>query len=142
MKREINNGFYEENKDYVHSFIIVLVVCLVGIWLVYDYSRNEPTYNDTDNTMERIEERIQGIERRIDRIQERNSAIEKAVERIGVTITAGRENAVTVADGIERADKRLDGIIQRQGRIENIINDIETANRQRTQNSPQTNLAE
>ena len=129
MRWETNNGFYEENKDYVHAFIVVMAVCLVGIWLVYDYSRNEPTYNDTDNTMERIEERIQGIERRIDRIQERNSAIEKAVERIGNTINAGRENAVTVADGIERAEKRLDGIIQRQGRIENIIADIEAANR-------------
>lgn len=142
MKWETNNGFYEENKDYVHAFIVVMAVCLVGVWLCYDQYRNEPVYNDTDSTMADIDKRIESIEQRLNRIQERNTAIEKAVERIGVTITAGRENAVTVADGIERADKRLDGIIQRQGRIENIINDIETANRQRTQNSPQTNLAE
>ena len=129
MKREINNGFYEENKDYVHAFVVVVLVCLVGVWLVHDYYRNEPVYHDTDNTMERIEERIENLEQRINRIQERNSAFEKAVSGISATVTAGRENAVTVADGIERAEKRLDGIIQRQGRIENIIADIEAANR-------------
>ena len=141
MRWETNDGFYEENKDYVHAFIIVLAVCLVGIWLVYDHGRNEPVYKDTDSTMADINKRIESIEQRIDRIQERNSAIEKAVSGISATVTAGRENAVTVADGLGRAEERLDGIIQRQGRIENIIADIETANRQRTQSSPQTDMA-
>lgn len=141
MRWETNNGFYEDNKDYVHTFIIIMAVCIIGVWLCYDYYRNDGINHDTDNAVERIEERIKNIERRVDRIQERNTAIEKAVQRIGGTINAGRENAVTVADGIERADKRLDGIIQRQGRIENILNNIETANRQRTQSSPQTDLA-
>ena len=141
MRWETNDGFYEENKDYVHAFIVVVVVCLVGIWLVRDYYRNEPVYKDTDNAMADVNKRIENLEQRINRIQERNSAIEKAVNGISATVTAGRENAVTVADGIERADERLDGIIQRQGRIENIINEIERSNRQRTQSSPQTDMA-
>lgn len=135
--------YYEKDNKNIDNIIVavVIVVCIAATWLYHDYHRNDGLHHDTDNAVERIEERIKSIEQRIDRIQERNTAIEKAVQRIGGTINAGRENAVTVADGIERADKRLDGIIQRQGRIENILNDIETANRQRTQSSPQADMA-
>lgn len=129
MRWEIKD-FYEKNKSYTITFVIVMALCLVGIWLVRDYYRNEPVYKDTDNAMADVNKRIENLEQRINRIQERNSAIEKAVSGISATVTAGRENAVTVADGIERADERLDGIIQRQGRIENIIADIEAINRQ------------
>ena len=142
MRWETNNGFYEDNKDYVHTFIIVMVLCLAGVWLCYDNARNRPVYKDTDNAMADVNKRIENLEQRINRIQERNSAIEKAVSGISATVTAGRENAVTVADGIERADERLDGIIQRQGRIENIIADIEAKNRQRKVHSQETVVAE
>lgn len=123
------DGFYETNRASVLAFIVILVVGATGVWLVHDHYRNEPIYNNTDNTMADVNKRIESIEQRIDRIQERNSAIEKTVNGISATVNAGRENAVTVADGIGRAEERLDSIIQRQGRIENIIADIENANR-------------
>lgn len=122
-------SFYEENKDYICAFAVVMVLCITGIWLVHDYYRNEPVYEDTNSAMADVEKRIKSIEQRIDRIQERNSAIEKTVSGTIITIRDSRENAVTVADGIGRAEERLDAIIQRQGRIENILADIETANK-------------
>lgn len=121
-------SFYEENKSYCLAFAVVMVLCIAGIWLVHDYYRNEPIYNNTDNTMADIDKRLQNIEQRINRIQERNSAIEKAISGTVITIRDSRENAVTVADGIGRAEERLDAIIQRSGRIQNLISDIETAN--------------
>lgn len=121
-------NFYKENKDFCIAFAVVMVLCITGIWLVHDYYRNEPIYNNTDSTMADIDKRLQSIEQRIDRIQERNSAIEKAVSGTVITIRDSRENAVTVADGISRAEERLDAIIQRSGRIQNLISDIETAN--------------
>lgn len=127
-------SFYEENKSYCIAFAIVMVLCITGIWLVHDYYRNEPVYEDTDSTMADINKRIESIEQRIDRIQERNSAFEKAVSGTVITIRDSRENAVTVADGISRAEERLDAIIQRQGRIENILADIESANQPGTKN--------
>ena len=120
--------FYDENRDFIHAFIIVATICIVGVWFVCDHYRNEPIYTDTDRTMESIGKRIESIEQRIDRIQERNSAIEKAVSGVTTTVERSRENAEVVADGISRAEERLDGIIQRQGRIENILADVEAAN--------------
>ncbi len=136
MRWEIKD-FYEDNKTYCIAAIGIMVAALVCAWLVYDHSRNEPIYNDTDRTVEDINRRIQGVEQRINSLQDRVTAAEKTVGGTVITIREGRENAVTIADGITSAEKRLDSIIQRQGRIENIINDIEAANRQRTA-GPQT----
>ena len=124
---------YKDDNKFAIGIIVIGFVTLTA-WICHDYARNRPVYNDTDNAMADINSRIESIEQRIDRIQERNSAIEKAVSGTVITIRDSRENAVTVADGISEAERRLDAIIQRQGRIENIINDIETANRQRTKN--------
>ncbi len=129
MRWEIKDGFYEENKDYIRAFIVVFVLCLAGVWLVRDYHRNEPVYNNTDKSMADVDQRIESIEQRIDSLQKRVDKAEKTVSGTIVTIRDSRENAVTVADGITDAEKRLDSIIQRQGRIENIISDIETANK-------------
>lgn len=119
---------YKDDNKFAIGIIVIGFIILTA-WLCHDYARNQPTYNNTDNTMADINSRIEGIEQRIDRIQERNSAIEKAVSGTVITIRDSRENAATVADGISEAERRLDAIIQRQGRITNILADIEAANR-------------
>ena len=121
--------FYHGNKDFILTFIVVLLVCAIGAWVYRDNRRNEPVYENTNNTMADVEGRISNIEQRIDRLQDRVDKAEKTVSGTIVTIRDSRENAVTVASGIEGAEKRLDALIQRQGKIENIIRDIEAANR-------------
>ena len=133
--------FFRENKVVIVVFIAIVISCVAGAWLAYDYGRNEPVYHHTDDTMGNVDKRIESIEQRIDSLQSRVSKAEKTVSGTVVTIRQSRENAVTVADGISAAEERLDGIIQRQGRIENIIADIENANRQRTQGSQAANMA-
>lgn len=121
--------FYQENRSYTISFIILTIICFVGVWLVYDYSRNNPVYQDTDESMERIENKLSDIESRIDSLQRSVAENQKAVQRISDTINAGRENAETVAGGISEAERRLDNAIQASGRIQNLITDIEKSNR-------------
>ena len=121
--------FYQENRSYTICFIILTIICAVGVWLVYDYSRNNPIYNDTDQSMERIESKLSDIESRINSLQRGIAENQKAVQRISDTINAGRENAEVVAGGITEAERRLDNAIQRSGRIQNIIDDIEKSNR-------------
>ena len=123
--------FLAENRlILVIGFCLLLLIC----WLHHDANRNKPVYNDTDKSMERIEERMSAIESRIDTMSDRLEKAEKTVSGTIVTIRDSRENAVTVADGIGRAEERLDGLIQRSGRIQNIIADIENANRQGKKN--------
>ena len=114
---------------YYFPVIVGIAVLFVFGWLYADHHRNDKVNNDTDGTMERIDQRIQGIESRIDKLQTRIDQAEKTVSGTLETIRNGRENAVTVTTGIDRAEERLDAIIQRQGRIENIIADIEARNR-------------
>lgn len=121
--------FWEENKNYILSFITVLIVCLVGAWFVHDRTRNEATYNNTDTGVERLEKRLDDIGQRIDRLQERVAENQKAVERITTTVVAGRENAVAVENGLGEAERRLDNAIQASGRIQNRIADIERKNK-------------
>ena len=121
--------FYQENRLYTICFIVLIAVCSAGAWLVYDYSRNNPIYNDTDQSMERIESKLSDIESRINSLQRGIAENQKAVQRISDTINAGRENAEVVAGGITEAERRLDNAIQRSGRIQNIIDDIEKSNR-------------
>ena len=120
-------------KDFVAENRVVLLICIVLFllicWLHTDSHRNDEQYNNTDNTVERLEERINVVEQRIGTMQDRLDKAEKTVSGTIVTIRDSRENAVTVASGIEGAEKRLDALIQRQGKIENIIRDIEAANR-------------
>lgn len=127
-------GFYDENRDFIHAFIIVAVICFAGIWLVHDHYRNEPIYSDTDRTMESIEKRLDDIGNRVDSLQKRNAENQETVQRTVITIRDSRENAATVADGLGEAERRLDNAIQASGRIKNRIADIEAANKQREKN--------
>ena len=128
MRQEIK-GFYEENKDFIIAFVIVAVLCLAGVWLVQDYTRNEPVYNHTDDSVERLEKRLDDIGQRIDSLQKRVVENQKAVERITGTVSAGRENAERIESGITEAERRLDNAIQASGRIQNRIADIEAEHR-------------
>ena len=130
MKWETNNGFYEENKDYVHAFIIVMVLCLAGVWLCYDNARNRPVYQDTDNTMDRIEERINSIEQRVDTMSKRLPQTQKTVESISGRVDTSTGLAKEIESGIGTTSERLDSAVQRAGRIQNLIDEIERSDRQ------------
>ena len=127
MKQEIKE-FYEENKSYTIAFIVLAIVCLAGVWLVHDYTRNEPVYNDTDRTMDELEKRLDNIESRVTIMQGRLDETQKTVTGISKRVERSRENAQTVAAGIGTAETRLDEAIQRSGRIQNLIDEIERAN--------------
>ena len=126
--------FYHGNKDFILTFIVVLLVCAIGVWVYCDNRRNEPVYENTNNAMADVEGRISSIEQRIDRLQDRLDKAEKTVSGTIVTIRDSRENAVTVADGIDGTEARLNDAIQRSGRIQNLIADIENANQQGKKN--------
>ena len=121
--------FYEKNKSACVSFIVVAVVCLCGAWLVHDYFRNKPIYNDTNNTMADIEKRIDGIEQRVNRISERLANAEKTVSGIAERIDHSAELAGEVTAGIDGIERRFGEIVQRSGRIQNLIADIERQNK-------------
>lgn len=123
------NVFWEENKDYILSFITVLIVCMVGAWFVHDRTRNEAIYNNTDSGVERLEKRLDDVGKRLDSLQERVAENQKTVERIGETVTAGRENAVAVENGLGEAERRLDNALQASGRIKNRIAEFERTNK-------------
>ena len=127
MKQEIKE-FYEENKSYTIAFIVLAIVCLAGVWLVHDYTRNEPVYNDTDRTVDELEKRLDNIESRVTIMQGRLDETQKTVTGISKRVERSRENAQTVAAGIGTAETRLDEAIQRSGRIQNLIDEIERAN--------------
>lgn len=135
-------GFYEQNRDYIRAFIIVTIICLAGVWLVYDHYRNEPIYNDTDSNVAELENRVSELAGRIDSLQNRLEQTQKTIDGISERIERSRENAEIVAGGIDGAEKRIDSAIQRSGRIANILADIERENRKGTQGSQATNMAE
>ena len=128
----------EKIKEFVaeNRLILVIGLCLLLLicWLHHDARRNEPIYNDTDKSMERIEERMSAIESRIDTMSDRLEKAEKTVSGTIVTIRESRENAVTVADGISGTESRLNDAVQRSGRIQNLISDIERSDRERKKN--------
>ena len=119
------NEFLAENRI---TFLVGILLLVLVCWLHKDNRRNDGVYNDTNATVERIEERMSNIEQRIDTMSDRLEKAEKTVSGTIVTIRDSRENAVTVADGISGTEARLNDAVQRSGRIQNIIADIETAN--------------
>ena len=127
MRREIKD-FYEENKSYTISFIILAILCIAGVWLVHDYTRNEPVYNNTDESVEQLEKRIQSVEHRLDGMSKRIEQNQKTVESVGRRISTSTGLAIEITEGTGRAEERLNSAIDRSERIQAIIADIERKN--------------
>ena len=117
--------FIAENRlILVIGFCLLLLIC----WLHHDANRNKPVYNDTDKSVERIEERMSAIESRLDTMSDRLKETQKTVERVGIGISRSTGYAIEIDEGIGRTESRLDNAIKRSERIQNLISDIETAN--------------
>lgn len=121
-------NFYEENKSYCIAFIVVVILCLSGAWLVCDNFRNEPIYNNTDSTMADLEARINTLESRIGTMQKRIDDTQKTVSGIAVGITRSTGYAIEINEGLGRTEERLESAIQRSERIKNLITEIENGN--------------
>lgn len=121
--------FYQQNRDFIDAFIIVIILCVAGAWLYHDINRNEPIYNDTDATMADIDKRIQGIESRLDTMSARLEQTQKTISGVAERVDRSTENAQAIAGGLQSAETRLDDAIQRSGRIENLISEIERTNK-------------
>lgn len=117
-----------DRRPYYVGVAVIIVLALFG-WLHYDTNRNKPVYTDTNGTMERIENRISGIEQRLDTMSKRFDQAEKTINDLGGRIESSTVIAKEVATGIDGLQNRLDDAVQRSGRIKNIITDIEATNK-------------
>jgi predicted nucleic acid-binding Zn-ribbon protein len=128
----------EKIKEFIAENRLVLVIglCLLLLicWLHHDANRNKPVYNDTNSTVERIEERMSAIESRIDTMSDRLKETQKTVERVGIGISRSTGYAIEIDEGIGRTESRLDEAVQRSERIKNLIADVEKSDRERTKN--------
>lgn len=113
-----------DRRPYYVGIAVIIVFALFS-WLHYDTNRNKPVYTDTNSTMERIENRISGIEQRLDTMSKRFDQAEKTINDIGGRINTSTVIAKEVATGLDGLQNRLDDAVQRSGRIKNIITDIE-----------------
>lgn len=117
-----------DRRPYYVGIAVIIVLALFS-WLHYDTNRNKPVYTDTNSTMERLENRISGIEQRLDTMSKRFDQAEKTINDLGGRIESSTVIAKEVATGIDGTEKRLDSAVQRCGRIANIIADIERTNK-------------
>ena len=118
--------FIAENRlDILIGFCLLLLIC----WLHHDANRNKPVYNDTDKSVERIEERMSAIESRIDTMSDRLTETQKTVERVGIGISRSTGYAIEIDEGIGRTESRLDNAVKRSERIQSLIADIERTNK-------------
>ena len=128
----------EKIKEFLaeNRLILVIGLCLLLLiyWLHHDANRNKPIYNDTDKSVERIEERMSAIESRLDAMSDRLKETQKTVERVSIGISRSTGYAIEIDEGIGRTESRLDEAVQRSERIQNIIADIEKSDRGRTKN--------
>lgn len=123
--------FLAENRLILFiGLCLLLLIC----WLHHDANRNKPIYNDTDKSVERIEERMSAIESRLDTMSDRLTETQKTVERVGIGISRSTGYAIEIDEGIGRTESRLDNAIQRSERIQNLISDIEKSDREGTKN--------
>ena len=111
------------------AILIGLLLLILICWLHHDANRNKPVYNDTDKSMERIEERMSAIESRIDTMSDRLTETQKTVERVGIGISRSTGYAIEINEGIGRTESRLDNAVKRSERIQNLISDIERTNK-------------
>ena len=128
----------EKIKEFIseNRTILVIGLCLLLLicWLHHDANRNKPIYNDTDKSVERIEERMSAIESRLDTMSDRLKETQKTVERVGIGISRSTGYAIEIDEGIGRTESRLDNAIQRSERIQNLISDVEKSDRERKKN--------
>ena len=117
--------FRPENKEVAFICIGVLVLLVV----VYCFVSCSGEDNDTDVTVERIEERIDDAGKRVDAVTDRVDKVEASVRESVDKIAGSRKDAEAISSGIAECENRLDDIIQRHGRIKNLIADIEAANK-------------
>ena len=123
--------FLAENRLILFiGLCLLLLIC----WLHHDANRNKPIYNDTDKSVERIEERMSAIESRLDTMSDRLTETQKTVERVGIGISRSTGYAIEIDEGIGRTESRLDNAIQRSERIQNLISDVEKSDRERKKN--------
>ena len=123
--------FIAENRlILVIGFCLLLLIC----WLHHDANRNKPVYNDTDKSVERIEERMSAIESRLDTMSDRLKETQKTVERVGIGISRSTGYAIEIDEGIGRTESRLDNAVKRSERIQNLISDVEKSDRERKKN--------
>ena len=120
------NEFIAENRL---AILIGLCLLLLICWLHHDANRNKPVYNDTDKSVERIEERMSAIESRLDTMSDRLTETQKTVERVGIGISRSTGYAIEIDEGIGRTESRLDNAVQRSKRIQDLIADIERTNK-------------
>lgn len=123
----------EKIKEFIaenwHAILIGLCLLLLICWLHNDANRNKPVYNDTDKSVERIEERMSAIESRLDTMSDRLTETQKTVERVGIGISRSTGYAIEIDEGIGRTESRLDNAVKRSERIQNLISDIERTNK-------------
>ena len=117
--------FRPENKEIAFACIGVLILLVV----VYCFVSCSGEDNDTDVTVERIEERIDDAGKRVDAVADTVGKVEESVRESVAKIESSRKDAEAIAGGLAECESRLDDIIQRHGRIANIIADIENANK-------------
>lgn len=122
---KIKEFIVENRLVFIVGILLLLLIC----WLHHDANRNKPIYNDTDKSVERIEERMSNIEQRIDTISNRLTETQKTVERVGIGISRSTGYAIEINEGVGRAEERLESAIQRSERIKEIITDIERTNK-------------
>lgn len=123
-------GFIRENKSYCLAFLVLIVVCLTGAWLYHDYARNRELQENTDVTVDRIDDIVERAGQRAEAVERGISESEKAVSGAAAAVADSARTAEKITGGIEACERRLDSIIQRHGRIANILSDIENADRQ------------
>ena len=123
--------FLAENR-----LVLVIGLCLLLLiyWLHHDTNRNKPVYNDTDKSVERIEERMSNIESRLDTMSDRLKETQKTVERVSIGISRSTGYAIEIDEGIGRTESRLDNAVKRSERIQSLIADVEKSDRERTKN--------
>lgn len=135
--------FCEDNKVFCTFIGILFVLCLVcECWLLYGaFTGGTGGHINTGGTVERLETGIDGARERSERITESVSNAETSVNGAAEAVRDGTIAAGKIAAGVDECEKRIDDIKQGFGRIENIIRDVETANRARTQDSPAAGVA-
>ena len=128
----------DEIKNFIAENRIVLLCCVVLLllicWLHHDANRNDKDYNNTDNTVAELNQRIDALESRLAGMSERIEQTQKTVNGIAVRVSTSTGYAIEINEGVGRAEERLESAIQRSERIKEIIADIENADRKGTKN--------